>query len=73
MSENSGIIYDLGEGRYGIARNTRQAKSFIEIGKVFLEVYLDRECTIPERDPKNGKRYVTLKHKTKIKQIGFVD
>lgn len=73
MSENSGIIYDLGEGRYGVALNREQLPEFKDCKRVYLHVYLDKECTIPEKDPKNGKKYVTLKHITKIKKIGFQD
>lgn len=73
MSKNSGIIYDLGEGRYGLAIHSEQHEAFSNYNKVYMHVFLDRLCTVPEKDPKNGKNYVTLKHITKIKQIGFSD
>ncbi len=28
MKENSGIIYDLGDGRYGLAKYSQQHESF---------------------------------------------
>lgn len=73
MSKRSGIIYDLGEGRYGIAYNDEQFEAFAKFKKVYLHVYTDRLCTIPELNPDNGKKYVTLKHISTIKQIGFCD
>jgi hypothetical protein len=73
MSENSGIIYDLGEGRFGVAIHKEQVPAFKDFKKVYLHVYLDRDCSIPERNPTDGKKYVTLKHISKIKPIGFQD
>lgn len=71
--ETAGIIYDLGEGRYGVALHKEQAPEFSKYKKVYLHVYLDRACIIPEKDPKDGRKYVTLKHISTIKQIGFQD
>lgn len=71
MSKQSGIIYDLGNERYGLAINSEQVKAFSQFNRVFLHVFLDSECTRPELDPQTGKKYVTLKHISKIKQISF--
>jgi hypothetical protein len=62
-----------GGGRYGIARNDKQVREFSDYGKIYLEVYTDRNCTVREKDPKTSKDYVTLKHYSTIKRIGFVD
>jgi len=72
MSKKSGIIYDLGNNRYGIAIHSEQDESFIKIKKVFLHIYTDRFCTIPELDT-SGKKVATLKNKSLIKAIGFSD
>ena len=72
MSINSGIIYDLSNGRYGIAIHSEQEESFIKIKKVFLHIYTDRFCTVPELDPA-GRKVVTLKSKSLIKAIGYSD
>lgn len=73
MSKNPGIIYDLGNNRYGIAYNKEQVPEFKKYNKVYLHVYTDLACTIPETDLKSGKKIVTLKHITTIKRIGFTD
>lgn len=73
MNKNSGIIYDLGNERFGIAYNSEQLPAFKNYNKVYLHVFLDRGCNIPERDPVTQKKYVTLKHITTIKAIGFTD
>ena len=73
MPKNSGIIYDLGDGRFGLAIHKEQHDSFLKINKVYLHVFTDRLCTKPETDPKTGKKYVTLKHISTIKPIGFSD
>lgn len=73
MANNSGIIYDLQNGKYGLALNKDQHENFKKYGKVFLHVYLDKHCTIPETCIKTGKKYVTLKNITTIKAIGFSD
>lgn len=70
-NKRSGIIYDLGEGRYGLAIHSEQHRDFGE--RIYMHVFLDPLCTIPELDPKSGKKYVTLKHSTLIIQIGFSD
>lgn len=73
MSKNSGIIYDLGNNRYGLAIHSEQAPEFKNCKKVYLHVFTDRLCTQSELDPKNGKKYVTLKNISQIKPIGFSD
>ena len=73
MSKNSGIIYDLGNERYGLAIHSEQQENFKKFEKVLLHVFTDRLCTKPEIDPKNQKNYVTLKHIKQIKAIGFSD
>ena len=73
MSKNRGIIYDLGDKRWGIAINKEQHENFYRFNKVYLHDFLDAACTKPEKDLANGKNYVTLKHITKIKPVGFVD
>lgn len=73
MKKKSGIIYDLGNKRYGLAIYSEQDKSFIELKKVYLHVFTDRLCTVPELDPKNGKEIVTLKSRSLIKKIGYAD
>jgi hypothetical protein len=73
MSKNSGIIYDLGNNRYGLAIHSEQKPEFSNFKRVYLHVFTDSLCTKPELDPKNGKKYVTLKHISQIKAIGFSD
>lgn len=72
MSKNSGIIYDLGNNRFGLAIHSEQAPEFSNYKKVYLHVFTDRLCTKPELDP-SGKKYVTLKNISQIKAIGFSD
>ena len=73
MSKTSGIIYDIGNGRFGVAIHSEQHENFSKYNKVYLHVYTDRLCTKPELEPGTGKKYVTLKHISQIKQIGFAD
>lgn len=73
MAKNPGIIYDLGNKRYGIAYQKEQHENFLQFNKIYLHVFVDAECTKPEIDPKNGKKVVTLKNIITVKQIGFVD
>jgi hypothetical protein len=73
MANNSGIIYDLGKGRYGLAVHKEQHPNFSNYGKVYLHVFVDHQCTVPEFEPGTGKKYVTLKDKKLIKAIGFSD
>lgn len=73
MSKQSGIIYDLGNDRFGKAIHIEQHKEFTDFKKVYLHVFTDRLCTIAEKDPATGKDYVTLKHRSKIKAIGYCD
>lgn len=70
---NSGIIYELGKNRYGIAYQKEQHENFLQFNKVYLHVFVDKNCTKPEIDPKTGKKVVTLKNIITIKRIGFVD
>lgn len=73
MSKNSGIIYDLGDNRFGLAIHSEQHENFTRYSKVYLHIFKDRLCTNPEKDETTGKTYVTLKHVSKIKAIGFAD
>lgn len=73
MSKQSGIIYDIGNDRFGKAIHKEQHEDFTKFGKVYIHVYTDRLCTSPEKDPVTGKSFVTLKHHSKIKAIGFCD
>jgi hypothetical protein len=73
MAGNSGIIYDLGGGRFGLALHREQQDAFKKSNRVYLHVFTDKECSQPELDPVTGKKYVTLKHLSKIKPIGFSD
>jgi len=73
MSKRSGIIYDLGNDRYGLAIHAEQDESFIRMKKVYLHVFTDRLCTISELDLVNGKKIGTLKSKSLIKAIGYSD
>ena len=73
MSKNPGIIYDLGDGKYGLALNKDQKPEFKNYGKVFMRQFTDILCTIKHTDPATGKQYVTLKHITEIRQVGFQD
>jgi hypothetical protein len=73
MTKNSGIIYDLGDSRFGLAIHSEQHENFTRFNKVYLHIFTDRLCTIPQIDDVTGKKYVTLKHSSKIKAIGFAD
>lgn len=71
MEKNPGIIYDLGGGKYGLALHKDQKPEFKLYGKVFMREYTDILCTIKHTDPETGKHYVTLKHITELRQVGF--
>jgi hypothetical protein len=71
--QGRGIIYDLGKGKYGLALYTEQKPAFTNYSRVFMRVFKDPECTIPDIDPVSGKKYVNLKHISQLKQIGFTD
>lgn len=73
MSKNSGIIYQLSENRWGVAINKEQLPEFANFNRVYLHIYTDRICTTPELDPVTKKKVVTLKHISKVKQVGFID
>jgi len=73
MGKNSGIIYDLGDNRFGLAIHTEQHENFTRYNKVYLHIFKDRLCTDPVKDEITGKKYVTLKHVSQIKPIGFSD
>jgi hypothetical protein len=73
MSKNPGIIYDIGNGEYGLALHSEQKPAFKNYGKVFMRVYQDILCTIPATHPDNGKKLITLKHITEIRQVGYQD
>lgn len=73
MSKQSGIIYDLGDGRYGLAIHSEQHENFTRYSKVYLHIFNDQMCTDPQIEESSGKKYVTLKHISKIKPIGFSD
>lgn len=71
--ETAGIIYDIGSDKYGLALNKDQKPEFKRYGKVFLRQYQDIMCQIPDLDPESSKQFVTLKHITVIRQVGFQD
>jgi len=73
MSKKSGIIYDLQDGRFGLAINSEQHENFSRFNKVYLHIFNDRFCTDPQIDETTGKKYVTLKNASTIKPIGFSD
>lgn len=73
MSKNSGIIYDLADGRFGLAIHSEQHEAFSRHNKVYLHIFTDTLCTVPQVDEVTGKKYVTLKHTSKVKAIGFSD
>jgi hypothetical protein len=72
MSKQPGVIYDLGNGKYGIAYNKDQQNQFMEKGKVYVHVFYDPQCTEPVRDS-NKLPYKTLKAASQIKRIGLTD
>lgn len=71
--ETAGIIYDLGGGKYGLALHKDQVPNFKRYGKVFMRQFTDILCTIKDTDPATGKQYVTLKHITELRQVGFTE
>ena len=73
VKESPGIIYDIGNGEYGLALHKDQVPEFKRYGKVFMRLYTDILCTIPKTDPESGKKLVALKHITEIRQVGFQD
>ena len=73
MKDSAGIIYDMGNGEFGLALNKDQHPNFSNYGKVFLVVFFDSSCQIPKTDPVSGKKIVSLKHITELRQIGFQD
>jgi hypothetical protein len=71
--QGKGIIYDLGNGKYGLALYNDQKPAFTNYSKVFMKVYKDAQCTIPDIHPVSGKKFVSVKHVSELKQIGFSD
>lgn len=72
MKKKSGIIYDLGNNRYGLAIHSEQHASFLKMKKVFVHVFKDRFCQEAELD-EMCKEVSTLKNISNIKAIGFSD
>jgi hypothetical protein len=70
MSRKSGIIYETEKGEFGLAVNAEQHKSFEELNKVFIHLFVDPLCTKPKVDEK-GNKIATLKSVDKIKMVGF--
>lgn len=66
-------MYQLPNGKFGIAYRKEQHQSFIKIKKVYIHVFQDRICTKPDCDPITGKKYVGLYLIEKLKLIGFID
>lgn len=73
MPKNSGQLYILDDNRYGVAYKREQNISFEAIDKVLIHVYKDRMCTQPELDETGNQKKPILKHKDKLKLIGFTD
>jgi hypothetical protein len=73
MGTRSGIIYDIGEDRFGLAIYSEQQDRFALHKKVYLHVFKDRLCMIPEINPDTNKERAILKDISKIKAIGFAD
>lgn len=73
MAKNPGIIYDLGDGRYGLALDKEQVPALKIHGKVFMRVYTDILCTIKRTEPETGRQYTSVKHITQLRQIGYQD
>lgn len=71
--KNPGIIYEISPGRFGLAYHREQRKQFAEKGQVFVHVFTDMLCTIPELHPVTEENYSTLKHISKLKKIGYAD
>lgn len=67
-----GIVYDLGNGKFGIAYHEDQKNELIAKGKVLVHVFYDRLCTEQVMDMYQ-KPYRTLKEAGKIKPIGRSD
>lgn len=73
MSKKSGVIYDLGNTRYGLAIHAEQHETVKKLNKVIVHVFTDRFCTKPEMNENTGKKYVALKSISQLKVIGFSD
>ena len=71
MSRRSGVIYDLGDERYGVAYSDKQLAPIVAKGKVHLTLFWNRKCTSPILD--KGKHQEILKSPDKIKLIGFIN
>lgn len=70
-TETAGKIYELKDGKFGLALNKDQVPSFYCYKRVFLRLFNDRSCQDPALHPENGKKLVTLKHISEIKHIGY--
>ena len=73
MAKNPGIIYDIGNGKYGLALNKDQHPQFKSYGKVFMRMYEDIMCTKECIDVKSGKKLISVKHINEIRQVGYQD
>lgn len=70
MSAKSGYVYELGEGRYGIAFHNEQHEQIVSKGKALLHVFSDQLCINPELN-ESGQEKKILKDISKLKFIGF--
>lgn len=67
---NPGKLFDLKDGRFGIAYNNEQAKEFG--ARVYVRLFADQNCFVKITDGA-GNHKGCLKSIDKLKFIGFVD
>lgn len=68
--KNPGLLFDLQDGRFGIAYNNEQAKEFG--ARYYVRLFKDQLCNEQIKDAA-GNHKGCLKSKDKLKFIGFVD
>jgi hypothetical protein len=73
MSKNQGRIFELPDGKFGLALNSEQTPAFSNFGKIYYHIFLDRNCIKPSTDPETGKKYIGVRHFKELKFIGFQD
>lgn len=73
MAKNPGIIYDIGNGKYGLALNKEQKPEYKTHGRIFMHVYEDILCTKEATDAESGKKLISVKHINEIRQVGYQD
>lgn len=70
--KNTGTIYKLPSGNFGLALDKHQKDEFVADKKVFLKLYMDIHCQKPLKD-EDGKQYCALKNAANLRIIGFQD